>query len=119
MIRRTLIFECGTELRILAGAPRRWLEPGKEIEVRNAPTYFGNLDLSVRSKVGAGISADLQLRSTGQNGLKEIIFRVPHPDRAQIQHVRLAGEAWAGFDSAKETITLPAGKEKYELQIDY
>jgi hypothetical protein len=120
MIRRTLIFECGAELRILAGAPRRWLEAGKQIEVLNAPTYFGNLDLTVKSTVGEGrISADLQFRSTGQTGLRKIIFRVPHPERAQIKHVRLGGESWAGFDSANETIALPAGKEKYELQIAY
>ena len=36
MIRRTLLLERNGELRLLAAIPRRWLETGKAVEMRDA-----------------------------------------------------------------------------------
>ena len=41
-------------LLLLAASPRKWLEDGRQIEVRRAPTYFGPLSMTVSSRAAAG-----------------------------------------------------------------
>jgi hypothetical protein len=41
-------------LRLLYGAPRRWLENGAKITVERAPTMFGDVSFSVESRLAAG-----------------------------------------------------------------
>jgi hypothetical protein len=49
-------------LRLLFATPRTWLSDGKSIIVRNAPTTFGTLSMTVHSQLQRGeISADLDL----------------------------------------------------------
>ncbi|OGD21213.1 MAG: hypothetical protein A2W03_10585 [Candidatus Aminicenantes bacterium RBG_16_63_16] len=52
MVRIAFLLEEGETLHLLPGTPRGWLEPGKVIEVKNAPTYFG--EVSVRAEAGRG-----------------------------------------------------------------
>ena len=51
MVRRTLMLEQDSHLRLLPAAPRRWLEHGKTIQLEAMPTYFGKIDLTVKSQV--------------------------------------------------------------------
>jgi len=57
MLRHMLIDERGDELHLLAAVPDWWLEDGRQIEMRRAPTHFGELDLTVRG-VAAGVTVD-------------------------------------------------------------
>jgi hypothetical protein len=41
-------------LRLLFATPRRWLEDGKSIEVKNAPTAFGHVWVSARARLNEG-----------------------------------------------------------------
>ena len=53
MVRIALVLEEGDTLHFMAGTPRGWLEPGKVIEVKNAPTYFGEVSVRAESRKGA------------------------------------------------------------------
>lgn len=74
-----LYFEDGNTLKLLSGIPRKWLENGKQIEIRNANTYFGNFDLDLVSKTADGsIEADIICHSAGKP--EKIQIRIPHPE---------------------------------------
>lgn len=53
MVRIALVLEEKDNLHLMAGAPRVWLEPGKVIDVRMAPTYFGAIGVRAESRKGA------------------------------------------------------------------
>ncbi len=52
--RDMLVMEEGKSLWIARATPRVWLEQGKKIAVRNAPTYFGPLAYEIVSDVDHG-----------------------------------------------------------------
>ncbi len=47
MLRHMLVHEQGDQLHLLLAVPDWWLEPGRRITVRRAPTHFGTVDLTV------------------------------------------------------------------------
>ena len=51
MLRIALLLEDSGTLHLLAGTPRGWLAPGRTIEVRRAPTYFGEAGFRCESRV--------------------------------------------------------------------
>lgn len=53
MVRIALVLEERDALHLMAGTPRGWLEPGKVIEVRKAPTYFGEVSVRAESRKDA------------------------------------------------------------------
>jgi hypothetical protein len=118
MIRKTVLLEEGGTMRLLAGAPRRWLEPGKRIEVVNATTYFGKADFRLVREQDA-VRATLRLTRTHPDRLKHISMRVPHPDRAAIKSVTLNGAPWRAVDTDREVVELPAGRDHYDVVIRY
>jgi hypothetical protein len=70
-------------LRLLFATPRRWLEDGKTIEVKNAPTAFGELSLSVKSQLKDGnVLIDLNLPA---NAPEKTLLRLRLPDGYHIQ----------------------------------
>jgi hypothetical protein len=66
-------------LRLCFATPRRWLENGNEITVRDAPTAFGNVSLSLQSRLAQGkITAQLSLPITTTRPKRALIrFRLP------------------------------------------
>lgn len=53
MLRIALLLEDGETLHLLAGTPRAWLEDGKTIQVRTAPTTFGDVSLLAESHIAS------------------------------------------------------------------
>ncbi|MCA9429052.1 MAG: hypothetical protein KC940_00955, partial [Candidatus Omnitrophica bacterium] len=53
--------EEGDTLSLLSGIPRAWMEDGKEIRLKDAASYFGPINLEVKSNLDEGeILADIQ-----------------------------------------------------------
>jgi hypothetical protein len=120
MIRRTLLLEKESELWLLSAAPRRWLQPGKEIEVLDAVTYFGNLNLRVKSRVDQGnIVAELVLRKDRPDRLRKILLRLPHPDKQRMKQVTLNGTPWKNFNAEQEVIELKPLENRYQILAQY
>jgi hypothetical protein len=120
MIRRTLFLERDSELRLLAAAPRRWLEAGKTIQVEDAPTYFGTMTLGVESRVDQQkIVADLVLRVERPDRLRQVRLRLPHPGRQRMKQVTVNGKAWTNFDADKETINLEPNQNRYHVAAQF
>ena len=78
--RNLLVIEDGQSLWLRA-TPRAWLEQGKKISVKNAPTHFGTLAYEIVSDADNGkISATIEMPS--RKPAKEVVLRFRHPKSA-------------------------------------
>jgi len=103
--RNLLVMEIDETLWIARGTPRAWLENGKKISVKGAPTYFGNLNYEIISDLANGkINASIEIPA--RKAAKEIVVRFRHPTTEPIKSVTVNGKDWKDFNKDKETITL-------------
>jgi hypothetical protein len=120
MLRRTLLLERESELRLLPSAPRRWLEQGKTIQVEDMPTYFGGIDLSMNSQVRQQrIAIRLKLQIARPDRLTKISLRVPHPTKKRMEQVTLNGRPWTNFHAEGEMIQLNPSPQSCEIVVHY
>jgi hypothetical protein len=120
LIRQALLLEEGRVLYLLAGAPRRWLEEGKEIELTMGITTAAKLDFSVKSRVSEGkILVDLTMRELRLGELESLRVRIPHPSRKQMKDVLVDGRPWARFDPKEEIIELAPANGRTEIIATY
>jgi hypothetical protein len=103
--RNLLVMEDGRNLWLARATPRAWLESGKKISVKNAPTYFGPVDYEIVSDVDHGrITATVKLPA--RHSAKAVWLRLRHPKSAPIQSVMVNGKDWKDFDRSKEVVKL-------------
>src|SRR5262249_23652422 len=107
-VRQLLVREEGDVLWMLAGVPRAWLAPGKRIEFRGLPTYFGPATLEVNATDSA-VKGTIELPA--RNSLKEAWLAVRLPAGKRIQSVEIDGKPWRDFNGAQERIRLPKQTE--------
>ena len=103
--RNLLVMEDGQSLWVARATPRVWLEQGKKIAVKNAPTYFGTLAYEIVSDVDHGkITATIEIPA--RNPPKSVLLRFRHPKALPIKSVTVNGQPWTRFDRDKEVIEL-------------
>jgi len=116
--RNMLVMETGDSLWLARATPRAWLEQGKRISVRGAPTHFGTLAYEVVSDVdNGGISATLEMPS--RKSPKEVLLRLRHPKVAPIKSVTVNGKEWKDFDAARELVRLSNVTGKVAVTVSY
>jgi len=103
--RNLLVMEEGQSLWAARATPRAWLEQGKKIAVKNAPTYFGPFAYEIASDVDNGkITATVEIPS--RKPPHPVLLRLRHPEMTPIKSVTVNGKPWRDFDPAKEVIRL-------------
>jgi len=103
--RNLLVTEEGDTLWVGRGIPRAWLEQGKHITVRHAPTYFGTVDFEITSDADNGsISARIVLPD--RRPPASVLVRFRHPDAAPMKGATVDGWPWKHFDPSREVIEL-------------
>jgi len=108
-----LYLEEGQTLKLLPGIPRRWLEDGKTIELKNVATYFGPLSLVVKSNINKGfIEATVECNSDRKP--EQIILRIPHPSGKK--PVNITGGI---YDYASESVSIAPFNGKANIRIEY
>ncbi len=113
-----LVMEEGDSLWLARATPRAWLEQGKKIHVKNAPTHFGTVDYEIVSHADNGkITATVEMPS--RNPPKVVLLRFRHPKKTPIKSVTVNGKAWKDFDPAKEVIRLGGLKGTIKLEALY
>jgi len=116
--RDLLVMEDGRSLWLAKATPRAWLEHGKKIAVKNAPTYFGSVAYEIVSEVDNGkITATLEIPS--RNPPKSVVLRFRHPRATPIKSVMVNGQPWARFDRDKEVIELTGLKGNVAVAARY
>jgi hypothetical protein len=116
--RNLLVMEDGQSLWLARATPRAWLEQGKKIAVKNAPTYFGALAYEIVSDVDNGkIIAAVEIPN--RNPPKSVVVRFRHPKAAPIKSVMVNGNAWSDFDPAKEIVRLHDVNGVVKVEVAY
>lgn len=120
LYRNMLVRELDGETLLLAQAtPRRWLEDGKRIQVKNAPTWFGNISFDVQSHVNSG-SIHVLFQLDGRQPTKAVLVRLRHPEGKPLRQVTVNGQDWRDFDASKEWIRIPSVRAQvYSIVADY
>jgi hypothetical protein len=115
-LRNLLVLEKGDTILLLEGTPQSWLEPGKEIVLTHAPTYFG--PVSVREKSEASmVTAQVTLPSRNSYRAAYLILR--YPGGTPIKAVEIDGKPWQEFDPATQRIRLPLQKEPMQISVHF
>ena len=116
--RNLLVMEDGQSLWIARATPRVWLEQGKKISVKNAPTYFGTLAYEIVSDVDNGkINATVEIPT--RISPKSVIIRFRHPETVSIKSVTVNGQPWIGFNKETEVIELTGLTGKVAVTASY
>jgi len=120
LYRNMLVREAeGDSLLLLQAVPRQWLEHGKTISIRRAPTYYGPISLTVNSKTDEGkILADIVMPNRRRPRLLCIRFR--HPDGEPMTSVLVNGQRHLNFDVDDECVRIESPSEdRYTIEACY
>jgi hypothetical protein len=116
--RSLLVWEEGNALWLAKATPRYWLDQGKKISVKNAPTYFGTVAYEIVSDVDhKKIAATVEMPS--RNPPKSVLLRLRRPKALPMKSVTVNGSPWTDFDPAKEVISLHDVKGTVKVECDY
>lgn len=108
-----LYLEDGSTLRLLNTIPRQWMEDGKTIELNGVQSYFGTLDVKVKSEIKKGyMEAVIQCHSDRKPEV--VTIRLPHPEFKKAIQVT-GGE----YNHATETVTVKSFTGKASVRIKY
>ena len=117
-LRNMLVMEDGHSLWLARATPRAWLEQGKKIAIRGAPTHFGPVAYEIVSDVDSGrITANVDLPS--RNPPHAVFLRFRHPKAAPIRGVTVNGEPSSAFDPEKELVRLEGLNGTVTIRADY
>jgi hypothetical protein len=120
LYRHMLIQEQEDEtLVLLPATPRKWLEDGKQIEIRRAPTDFGPLSMTVESRAASGtIRANLDMPRRCRP--QELLVRLRHPAGKRLAAVKVNGGDWPQFEPEKEWVRIANPDQlRYEIVASY
>jgi len=116
LLRNMLVREDGTTLRIGDAIPRAWLEDGKKIEIRSAPTEFGDVSVSILSDVKAG-RIKVQLSPPTRWTPKLVRITLRHPASIPIRAVLVDGKAYKRFTT--DSIELAGVRKPVTVDVRY
>ncbi len=102
-------------LRLAYAVPRSWLQPGKRIAVRRAPTSFGPVSYSI---VSGKRSAHVSIEAPGRARPKALGLRLRLPRGYRLRRVTLDGRPFHRFDAATGTIDLSGKTGSLDLRIE-
>jgi hypothetical protein len=106
-MRAMFVYEEGDTLWMARATPRSWLAQGQHIEIRNAPTRFGDMTYRIDSDERQGnITAIVEMPSRTKP--REALLRLRHPRAARIRSVTIDGRDWTEFEPSMEIIRLPS-----------
>jgi len=106
------------ELLLAHFTPRGWLEDGKEIRVKEAPTPFGKVSFSIKSHlIQDQIEANIQ--TPKRQPPRKFILRLRTPGKRKIRKVLLNGKPYNKFNISKETIDISNYTGVLKLMVYY
>ncbi len=121
LYRNMLLNELGGDGTLFIGQalPRAWLADGKRIEVRQAPTYYGPMSMTIQSHAATGtIQAEIQMPLRQKP--HELLVRLRHPDGKRIKSVKVNDRDWLQFDTGKEWVRIiNPDQPRYTITASY
>jgi len=126
LLRHMLLYETFSDdtgvpegLYLAYATPRHWLEHGEEIAIERAPTCFGELSYTVRSKLKQNkVLVDIVLPR--RRKAKEVKIKIRVPDgTGRMKRVVVDGREHAAFDAEKEIIDISGYKGRITMVVHY
>lgn len=103
-------------LELAYATPRAWLQPGKRIAVRRAPTSFGPISFELQAaKDSVRVSIDVPRRAA----LRTLSLRLRLPGGNRLSTVALDGRPFRRFDPQTATIELPRRAGLLKLVVGF
>ncbi len=104
-------------LRLLFATPRAWLEDGKEIKVERAPTAFGEVSVSVKSKLKHGeVIAEIEAPTRQQP--EQMLLRIRLPDGWRMISARSGKETFMPDKDGTVDISRMRGKFAVRFAVE-
>lgn len=116
LLRMMLLREDGDSLFIGDAVPRAWLEDGKVVGVKKAPTRFGEVSFTVASHVDSG-RIEVHIIPPQRQAPDRIRIRLRHPTQAPIRSVTVDGRPHRWFTA--ETVELQHVRQPVRLMVTY
>lgn len=115
LVRDMVISEQDGWLQVNSGIPDSWLEPGKRVQLSNAPTEYGLASVSLtRDQTSSGSSADLVVQVDGAPPLG---WRIRVPGTPAVVIVDGVVSTGSTDDGVTPTFSLPGGP--HGIRIHY
>jgi hypothetical protein len=108
LLRDAMVMEQGDRLHLGLGTARSWLQDGKTVGVREAPTHFGTVTYRIDSDLGHQ-ALHAEVHPVWRRAPREVVLHLRHPQRARIRTVTVNGRPSREFDAERELVRLPAG----------
>ena len=107
-------------LLLFQATPRKWLADGARIDIERAPTYYGPLSATLRSRAASGeIVAEVDTRKCSRNPAA-LLVRFRHPEGKPIRSATVNGENWTSIDREKEWIVIAnPSRPRYTIVVRY
>jgi hypothetical protein len=120
LYRNMLIHELDDgSLVLLQATPRKWLADGQQIAVERAPTYYGELSMTMDSRAAAG-SLTATIEMPERVPMKRLLVRFRHPEGKPMRSVTVNGQDWTGFDAQKAWVVIEKPVEqRYVVRVQY
>lgn len=115
-LRNLLVLEKGDTLWLLEGTPRRWLEPGKQIALTDAPTYFGPVNVREKSEAS---KVSVQVTLPSRNTYRAAYLVLRYPGGKPIKMVEIDGKPWREFDPGAQRIHLPLRRGTMQISVNF
>lgn len=117
-LRDMLVLEDKDDLWLASGAPRRWMESGEGINVKEAQTFFGPVTYTMRAGLNPRtIQAIVRLPERNPAKHNWLVVRTPSQ---QFRNVKVNGKSWDRIDRAREAIDLTgATTESVTVEVEY
>jgi hypothetical protein len=116
-MRAMLVMERGEGLELGLGVPRAWMKDSQRVRLERAATCFGQLDLEILSRAGAGrIQAAVRLVKTDPP--KTIALRLRHPEGKPIQSATVNGRP-AKVNERRQLIDLPVSGSAWTIAAEF
>ena len=121
LYRHLFVFEDGGTLMLTPATMRRWQQCGKGIVIKNLPTQFGDLDLSVKpNPSGSAIHYSFKLTPKGDQAartLDKIVIGARTPQGHSLTGVRLNGKPLHSFTADTVVVPNPLRNTTYRLEL--
>jgi hypothetical protein len=103
-------------LELAFATPRAWLQSGKQIDVKSAPTSFGPISYTIDAGVDL-VSVSLELPPS--TALHTLRLRLRLPSGERMTGITVNGARFRRFDAKSETIDLSGLRGSLWLQVSH
>jgi len=124
ILRTMLVHEVTSDAHVPQGlelafaTPQRWLEDGKDISVRDAPTFFGPVSYSIHSSLASNVvTAMVDVPRRDEPRPLRLRLRAPSPKR--MIEVTVNGRQHLRFDPSRQLIDLTGLAGELRIVVRY